>query len=102
MPLEHGDNPETIAHNVKEMVKSGHPQRQAVAAALHEAKDSLKRMEDTVSNKRNDAEPYREWASELAHDKDSFDDAVARMSDAITGDVRSANDPKKQHEIYGR
>lgn len=37
MPLKKGHDKETIAHNVREMVKAGHPHKQAVAAALDEA-----------------------------------------------------------------
>ena len=37
MPLEKGSSKETISHNIAEMAKSGHPQKQAVAAAMHKA-----------------------------------------------------------------
>ncbi len=37
MPLLPGKQPEIISHNISEMVKSGHPHDQAVAAALHNA-----------------------------------------------------------------
>lgn len=37
MPLKPGSSKETISHNISEMVKSGHPHDQAVAAALHNA-----------------------------------------------------------------
>lgn len=37
MPLEAGSSQATISHNIKEMVEAGHPQKQAVAAAMREA-----------------------------------------------------------------
>lgn len=40
MPLKKGKSKETISKNIKEMVKSGHPQNQAVAASLNQARKS--------------------------------------------------------------
>ena len=40
MPLEPGASRETVSNNVREMMHSGHPQKQAVAAALNEARES--------------------------------------------------------------
>jgi hypothetical protein len=37
MPLAKGSSEETVHENIEEMVKSGHPVKQAVAAALHTA-----------------------------------------------------------------
>jgi hypothetical protein len=39
MPLKEGASKEVISKNIEEMVKAGHPQKQAVAASLHNAKD---------------------------------------------------------------
>lgn len=42
MPLEPGSSNETVSKNIKEMVESGHPQKQAVAASLENAGKSNK------------------------------------------------------------
>ena len=34
MPLKPGTDPKTVSQNIKEMMASGHPQKQAVAAAM--------------------------------------------------------------------
>jgi len=42
MPLKEGSSEATISSNIREMIHSGHPQKQAVAAALHNAGKSNK------------------------------------------------------------
>lgn len=43
MPLKEGSSEKTMSENISEMVKAGHPQKQAIAAAYREAgKDSEK------------------------------------------------------------
>ena len=37
MPLERGSSRATISRNISEMVRAGHPQRQAIAAAMRQA-----------------------------------------------------------------
>ena len=43
MPLKPGSNQKTISGNIKEMVRHGHSQKQAVAAAMNEAEKTSKK-----------------------------------------------------------
>ncbi len=43
MPLKSGTSNKTISHNIKEMVKAGHPRDQAIAAAMRKKRESKKK-----------------------------------------------------------
>jgi len=43
-PLKKGHSRKTISSNIQEMVKAGHPQDQAVAAAYDSARKSARRI----------------------------------------------------------
>jgi len=45
MPLKKGKSKSVIDTNIREMVEAGHPQRQAVAAALRTARVPKKRKQ---------------------------------------------------------
>lgn len=46
MPLKKGKGRKTISRNIREMVRSGHPQKQAVAAAMSTAHKKGKRRKE--------------------------------------------------------
>jgi len=55
MPLKAGSSQETVSKNISEMVHHGHPQNQAVAAAMQKAgisKDALSLNDPTSSAAR--------------------------------------------------
>ncbi len=42
MPLKKGKSKKVISSNIREMMRSGHPQKQAVAAAMRQAGKSYR------------------------------------------------------------
>lgn len=40
MPLKRGTSNKVVSQNIREMIASGHPQKQAVAAAMREKDES--------------------------------------------------------------
>ena len=53
MPLKPGKSEKVVSQNIREMMKTGHPQKQAVAAALDKARSSEARR--TLGKKRKKA-----------------------------------------------
>lgn len=56
MPLKKGKSQKVISGNISEMIKSGHPRKQAIAASLNEARESgarIKKPKRTRHGKRN-------------------------------------------------
>jgi hypothetical protein len=53
MPLKRGKSPKTISRNISEMVRAGHPQKQAVAAALRTSREAKSAaVKDALSKRR--------------------------------------------------
>jgi len=42
MPLKAGKSQKVVSENISEMIKSGHPRKQAIAASLAKQKESVK------------------------------------------------------------
>jgi hypothetical protein len=40
MPLKHGTSAKTVSSNIREMIKAGHPRKQAIAAAMDQKRRS--------------------------------------------------------------
>lgn len=51
MPLKKGTSRKTIGKNISEMEESGHPRKQAIAAALNEARKSGAKIPKKKKNK---------------------------------------------------
>lgn len=52
MPLKKGKSKKTISYNIAEMVESGHPRAQAIAASLNEARKSGAKIPKKSKKKR--------------------------------------------------
>jgi len=50
MPLKKGSSQKTTSYNIREMIKSGHPQKQAIAAALNVARRSKRTDGGNIKN----------------------------------------------------
>lgn len=52
MPLKKGKTPKIISENIRELIHSGHPQKQAVAIALSEARRCGKKRQKRKVKKK--------------------------------------------------
>ncbi len=52
MPLKKGKSPEVISENIRELIHAGHPQKQAIAIALSEARRSGRKKRKRKAKKK--------------------------------------------------
>jgi hypothetical protein len=76
MPLKAGSDQETISHNIREMIKAGHPREQAVAAAMAKAREhdaapcGCTQCRDTARRKDMSKRTFRDYLHDAFFAKD--------------------------------
>lgn len=93
MPLEKGDSPEIISKNIAEMVKAGHPQAQAVAAAYALAGKDAPAAKDAMDFREYDTNGWFE-----VKDNPLSRVGVYPYSGASIGDPEA--DPGKLYNVF--
>lgn len=93
MPLKKGHSPEIVSANIKELVKSGRKQKEAVAIALSSARQSRKMAEGGIVDEpaprdiaelNTDALPDENAAEPEEHSEDElFASALRKAADGV-------------------
>lgn len=76
MPLEKGSSQEVISKNIEELVKAGHPQKQAEAIALDEARKN--NVETTTGGKGPIGSRVKAPGGDYIHERKKAPDKAAR------------------------
>jgi hypothetical protein len=71
MPLKKGKSRKVIGENISEMVASGHPRKQAIAASLNEARESgAKIPKKTIHKEKTKMKKHHEKEHHKEHKKE--------------------------------
>jgi len=85
MPLKEGSSKETISSNIREMMRAGHPQDQAVAAALRKARESGGCARGGRCSARRGKGKGARRGMPSAQERAAFDIPLARWAAAMGG-----------------
>lgn len=84
MPLQVGSSQGTISKNIGEMENSGHPHKQAVAAALHTANDGRRRFTASVRDSISKGVSTRDAIAKATKDADPAVEGTEKVIGSVT------------------
>jgi hypothetical protein len=83
MPLKKGHSAEIVSHNIKEMVKAGHPQKQAIAAAMAMKRKSMKMAKGGMVSHDYDEEAGSDWDQDAVRGLEELNELGKEQEAAI-------------------
>jgi hypothetical protein len=108
MPLKPGKSKQTVSHNIKEMIKSGHPREQAIAASLSNARKfaeggnvSEKMMSDLMSKRKKKLEADKGFNTEPDLREQSSSLSNSTLFDDLAGSEQGRPDAEESMYAEG-
>jgi hypothetical protein len=104
MPLKSGSSPETVSENIREMKASGHPQEQAVAAAMREKRGDAMVGIDNIQGRFNEiVSRVHAIARDAKKLDDDCDERIKHDDDrSAEGHAEAAEELKKEAEFHDK